>query len=299
MRVLRPSISTAHNFLVFVLRVVTRHFCSPQLGGVLSLLMILFLCAPWPRASAENQDLGGAQPFFRTATNDELVDLIARNAKFLIKPEPILFVVIDGQARKVDLDTWPGRLIAEKIRLAETECGVPMRPVSLDANYTMLIVLGVARSPIPTERERMSRVEAELQRLVRGTGRVARQSDPHGPWLHITALQDVTSNWRLVPTGFWKLVWDEFEPMVRELEGAVQSPTGFEERKAQLFKQLEPIKAGCPNRFWDRALRSAGLDAPPALLTQVMLDERIRPGANLQEVSDTARIVLRELRPNR
>src|SRR5262249_51534888 len=76
------------------------------------------------------------------ASNTALVDLMTKNFEHMNKLEPIPIAVVHDGNSDVDLQTWPGSLITEKLKHVEIECGVEFRPVSMDSDYRVLLALG-------------------------------------------------------------------------------------------------------------------------------------------------------------
>jgi hypothetical protein len=118
-------------------------------------------------ASHQDQAAAHGNPLV-PASNAALVDLMTKNFEHMNKLEPIPIAVVHDGNSDVDLQTWPGSLITEKLKHVEIECGVEFRPVSMDSDYRVLLALGKPGTENLIVREDIVRQKyfKELRRLL-------------------------------------------------------------------------------------------------------------------------------------
>jgi len=127
-----------------------------------------------PAASANDgavsQGITDERPL-KPASNEAIIALLVKRFWVLQKLEPIPIAVTYNGVSDLDLQTWPGRLIVEKIRSIELECGLQYRFVSLSDDYRALLSLGTVGPDglVAGEQSRRDKALGQLRQLLGAT----------------------------------------------------------------------------------------------------------------------------------
>ncbi|MGO8918687.1 MAG: hypothetical protein ACLQJR_22530 [Stellaceae bacterium] len=236
------------------------------------------------------------------ASNAALVAVLTKNFYVLRKIEPTTVAVVHDADSDLDLATWPGRLIAEKLKLVEAECGEQFRPVSLRQNYRVLLVLGKLGSDRMVSGEKVVRESAlrELHRLLGPQGPIWNSfmfDDSALPPTYIIDGGYDPGRQVLLPLPYLRIQIADWDERVRSLGSAVADGVAYDRLKRDLLGELDALRQYCPNDYSDWLFRKAGLDVQPSLIAQILADDRVKIGANPQEFERAVQQIANELRP--
>lgn len=288
-------------------------------SGLLTVLLVATFISLFPIDTAKAQAAGDTPPAVRSPSNGELVALLDKYFRSRQKPISPIRIAIIWRNSDLDLNSWPGELVAEAIRQKEPRCRASYKVVPAREEYDIALSLSqieIPREDIAWERSRQALREIYGEDTVRDRfGRTYHYADGFsmGP-TYVTAsagLNTLGEEQRLDPRLFSKTNFTSFRSHLEAIEKTqkelAETLSGYnmqrrlDKERQKLVGYIEGGLGGCPRWNWKSLLKYNKFiddDDLADLLEDLMFDQRIRIGMSKSEFLKTATQILTERRPN-
>jgi hypothetical protein len=223
-------------------------------------------------------------------------------------------------ARELDMQTWPGSVIADELRIQARACGTPVTFVKLSDDFDLLVGFTHRDKDGPRDIEDLRQIEpalarnrlraaqsladilnVELEVRVDGDRGSAKGKYPFDRW-HRYLDYEVPENakWALLPRLPVETWREQFDAVIAEIGPSVPE-SDFKRMRTEEFRTryLDEVMAICPNNFYATLLNRSTVNAPADLVMAVLRDDRVRAGMKPDQFGDVAAIVLNALRPHK
>jgi len=252
--------------------------------------------------------------------NREMSAFLTDNLIYLRKYPRALRVAAVVGAQPMDLNSWPGTVVADEIQVQAAKCGTPVEFVGIDHDFDLLVGFahGV-RDGLQDRQDRAKLADALTRNRTRAAQSLAdilnvklevkidtdigkaKGQYPYDRW-HQFLNYKVPDNVQLallprMPVEAWR---EHYDKVVAEIgPKAPDSETKRTRTKEFRSRYLDDVMAICPNNFFADLMRRAGVSAPPDVVTSLLRDGRVHEGMTREQFQQASITVLNAMRPGR
>lgn len=260
-------------------------------------------CAPSSDVSAAPSDVRTSA---RIATNPELTQFLSVELNRLRKVTPQRLAIVHNGTDDIDLQSWPGTAIAEKIRHYNEDCSAPIVVVPVRAeNYDRAIVLwdsGADSRNITS----IARIKRELERTLGQSISVARSgwedlmTSAFSSQSSVSYSAKLPQDWnRLKPRGYSELHLSSYDVALARVREARTPQERLQAEDWFSANFLWSVLSECPDKTFEGLLMKNGWANSGSIVTRVLLDQRVRAGMTARELEIAAIAILDELQPSK